>query len=77
MYLSHSIMNVDKIVVYDPQAPKMLTSMNLNISIFIVSPCILMIHQLLKTNKCTIIYCVYSKTLIKTVKKLLHVSILR
>jgi hypothetical protein len=35
------------------------------------------IHQLLKTNKCTNIYSVYSKTHIKTLKKLLHVSIYR
>jgi hypothetical protein len=36
---------------------------------------IMQIHQLLKTNKCTIIYFVYSKIRIKTLKKLLHVSI--
>jgi hypothetical protein len=35
------------------------------------------IRQLLKTNKCTTMYCVYSKTRIKTLKKLLHVSIFR
>jgi hypothetical protein len=35
------------------------------------------IHQLLKTNKCTNMSCVYSKTRIKTVKKLLYVSIYR
>jgi hypothetical protein len=33
--------------------------------------------QLLKTNKCTNMCCVYSKTRIKTLKKLLHVSIYR
>jgi hypothetical protein len=46
-------------------------------NIFIVAPCILKIHQLLKTNKCTPMYCVYSKTRIKTFKKLLYVSIYR
>jgi hypothetical protein len=46
-------------------------------TIFIVAPCILKINQLLKTNKCTTIYCVYSKIRIKTLKKLLHVSIYR
>jgi hypothetical protein len=45
--------------------------------IFIVAPCILKIHQLLKTNKYTNMYCVYSKTRTETVKKLLHVSIYR
>jgi hypothetical protein len=35
------------------------------------------VHWLLKTNKCTTMYCVYSKTCIKTLKKLLHVSIYR
>jgi hypothetical protein len=35
-------------------------------TIFIVAPCILKIHQLLKTNKCTNMYCVYSKTRINS-----------
>jgi hypothetical protein len=34
-------------------------------------------RKLLNTNKCTIICCVYSKIRIKTLKKLLHVSIHR
>jgi hypothetical protein len=36
-----------------------------------------LIYQSLKTNKCTIIYCVYSKIHNKTLKKLLHVSVYR
>jgi hypothetical protein len=40
------------------------------VSICIVAPCILKIHQLLNTNKCTIIYCVYSKIHIKTLNLL-------
>jgi hypothetical protein len=36
--------------------------------IFIVAPCILKIHQLLRTNKCTTMYCIYSKIRIKTLK---------
>jgi hypothetical protein len=32
---------------------------------------------IIKTNKCTNMYCIYSKTNIKTLKKLLHVSIYR
>jgi hypothetical protein len=32
---------------------------------------------IIKTNKCTNMYCIYSKTHIKTLKKLLHVSIYR
>jgi hypothetical protein len=45
--------------------------------VFIFAPCILKIHWLLNTNKCTIIYCGYSKIHIKTLKKLLHVSVYR
>jgi hypothetical protein len=33
-------------------------------TIFIAAPCILKIHQLLKTNKCTTMYFVHSKTCI-------------
>jgi hypothetical protein len=35
------------------------------------------VYELLKTNKCTNMYCVYCKTRIKTLKKLQHVSISR
>jgi hypothetical protein len=44
----------------------------MTVMIFIVSPCILKIHQLLKPNKWTTMHCVYSKARIKTLKKLLH-----